>query len=243
MSDPIFPFDVWPAGIEQASVPANANALRSQILFSEAISDTETTEPPTPADGDVYIIAPGATGTSWALFDADDLAIFRDDAWYAFAPLVGVRMTVAGADKIFAGSGGWVDFSASVSWGGIIGTLSDQTDLQAALDAKAGIAPVVTIMASETLAIGRSGQFVLCDHASTLIDVEVPPQSSVAWAANTEIHFHRTGLAEVSFSAGAGVTITFPASQVLAVKETGGVVSLKRIASDVWVAFGALEEA
>lgn len=247
MSNPILPYDVWPSGIEQASVPANQNALRTQILFSEALSDTESNQPADPADGAVYIIPIGATGAAWSTFSPDDLAIFRDGAWYAFSPVVGVRMTVLGAQKIYAGTAGWVAFGGSGEWGSITGILSSQLDLQAALDSKVDVAsnflPVNTITASGTLAISNAGQFITCDHASVAIDIEVPPQSSVSWANFTEIHFIRTNAAAVSFSPGAGVSITCPASQALGIKEVGGVVTLKQIAEDSWVAFGALDDA
>lgn len=142
MSPPIFPFDTWLQGMEQMSVVFNADMLRTQLLLSQAISDAVTAQPSSPADGDSYVIPAGATGAAWSSFDPDDIALFRDGAWYAFAPVLGVRLNVAGTEKVFTGSGGWVDFGSGGvgggTWGSITGTLSDQTDLQAALDAKAG---------------------------------------------------------------------------------------------------------
>lgn len=41
--------------------------------------------------------------------------------------------------KFLQGDGNWATPTSSVAWGGITGTLSDQTDLQNALDAKVGI--------------------------------------------------------------------------------------------------------
>lgn len=139
MSDFILPFDVWPQQIVQASVPANRNALRSEILGSRVISDVVTVQPSIPTDGDVYIIPPGATGAAWSTYDVDDLAIFREGTWYAFAPVPGIRLVVGSSEKIYDGSAGWQVFGGgggAAIWGGIGGTLSDQTDLQAALDTK-----------------------------------------------------------------------------------------------------------
>lgn len=139
MSDFILPFDVWPQQIVQASVPANRNALRSEILGSRVISDSVTAQPSIPTDGDVYIIPAGATGSAWSTYDVDDLALFREGTWYAFAPVPGIRLVVGSSEKIYDGSAGWMPFGSgggSAAWGGITGTLSDQTDLQAALDAK-----------------------------------------------------------------------------------------------------------
>lgn len=142
MSPPIFPFDAWLQGMEQASVVFNADMLRTQVLLSQALSDSVTAQPGSPVDGDVYLIPSGATGAAWSNFDENDMAIFRDGAWYAFAPVIGVRLNVNGTEKVFSGSSGWVNFGTGGggggSWGTITGTLSEQVDLQNALDQKAG---------------------------------------------------------------------------------------------------------
>lgn len=141
MSPPIFPFDAWLQGMEQASIVFNADMLRTQVLLSHALSESVTGQPGGPVDGDVYIIPSGATGSAWSNFDENDMAIFRDGAWYAFAPVIGVRLNVNGTEKVFSGSSGWVNFGTGGggggSWGAITGTLSDQVDLQNALNEKA----------------------------------------------------------------------------------------------------------
>lgn len=139
MSDPILPFDVWPTQIVQAAVPANRNALRAQILASDIVSFVEATQPATPADGAVYVLPAGATGAAWAIFDADDLAIFRDGAWYAFAPVLGVVVHALGGDRYqFQGSAGWVLLASTTTanWGYILGDINTQTDLIGILDTK-----------------------------------------------------------------------------------------------------------
>lgn len=142
----ILPFEVWPEGILQARFPANNNALRAEILAGLVISKATTAQPASPADGDIYIIPAGATGAQWSLLDADDLAIFKGGSWYGFAPVPGVVVNFDGSQEQYAeGSGGWVELSGSGAggtWGSITGTLSAQTDLQAALDAKATTAYV-----------------------------------------------------------------------------------------------------
>lgn len=115
MSDPILPLAVWPSGINEASIPANDNALRVEAMSREVISDAITTQPVSPGDGDVYIIPPGATGTQWATFDADDLTIFRAGTWYAWAPVDGVVVNLSGSLVQWTGSGGW----DAVSGGGV----------------------------------------------------------------------------------------------------------------------------
>jgi hypothetical protein len=133
VSDPILPFDVWMQQIVQASVPANRNALRAQILASQAISMSVSVQPTAPVDGDVYIVGPSPEGEAWSNFEPEDLAIFRDGSWFAFAPVLGIRLNVNGTERIFLGSSGWVVFGGGSggggTWGTIGGNLQDQTDL------------------------------------------------------------------------------------------------------------------
>lgn len=100
MSTPILPFAVWESGTNQNSVPANDNSLRNQILNGLVISDSTNAEPAlvSPADdGAIYIMTGAATGTHWSTFDEFDLAIFVGGTWYAFAPVEGVVVNLAGA--------------------------------------------------------------------------------------------------------------------------------------------------
>ncbi|MBD9583579.1 DUF2793 domain-containing protein [Delftia sp. DLF01] len=103
MSTPILPFDVWPPGSNQASIPANDNALRSEILAGRVISKT-TTAQPSGAEGAIYIIPAGATGAMWATFTAGDLALFRGGTWYAFAPVTGLVVHMLGSLQQWTGS-------------------------------------------------------------------------------------------------------------------------------------------
>jgi hypothetical protein len=104
MSTPILPFAVWAPGTNQNSIPANDNSLRQQILSGLVISDATAAQPGSPADGDIYIIPAAATGAAWALFDEFDLTIYSSGAWYAFAPVSGVVVNVAGVLKRWGGS-------------------------------------------------------------------------------------------------------------------------------------------
>lgn len=121
MSDFIYPFDIWPQQIVQASVPANRNALRSQILNSKVLSDTLSVQPEIPTEGDLYIIPAGASGSAWSTYLEDDLAIFVDGSWYAFSPNPGIKLVVNNGEKIYTDQG-WVDFSGGSG-------ASDFTDL------------------------------------------------------------------------------------------------------------------
>lgn len=96
MSDPILPFAVWESGTNQNSIPANDNSLRNQILNGLIISDSTDAQPGSPADGDAYIITGAATGAQWSTFDQYDLAIFDSGTWYAYAPVEGIVVNIAG---------------------------------------------------------------------------------------------------------------------------------------------------
>lgn len=115
MSDPILPLLEWPQGIDQASVPANDNALRVQALLSAALG-VANDETGTDTNGDVYIVGSAPTG-AFANFDEHDIALFENDSWYAWAPVAGVRLVVNNERKLFNGSE-WVNDPAGGGGGG-----------------------------------------------------------------------------------------------------------------------------
>lgn len=116
MSTPILPFAVWAPGTNQNSVPANDNSLRNEILNGLVISDSTTAQPGSPADGAIYIIPASATGAIWSTLTVGDLVIYRSGTWYAFAPVNGIVVNVAGTLKRWNGTA-YVD-AASGGGGG-----------------------------------------------------------------------------------------------------------------------------
>ena len=105
MSDPILPFAVWQSGTNQNSIPANDNALRSEILNGLVISESTDAQPGSPARGAIYIMTGSASGTQWATFDQYDLAIYDGaGTWHAYAPVEGIVVNVAGTLKRWNGS-------------------------------------------------------------------------------------------------------------------------------------------
>lgn len=119
MSTPILPFAVWASGTNQNSIPANDNSLRNQILNGLVISQAVTAQPASPTEGDIYIIAATHTGAQWATFTPKDLAIYSGGTWYAFAPVAGVVVNVAGALYKYD-SGAWAAVGAG--GGGVSGS-------------------------------------------------------------------------------------------------------------------------
>ncbi|HEY0860661.1 MAG TPA: DUF2793 domain-containing protein [Pseudoxanthomonas sp.] len=105
MSDPILPFSVWLSGTNQNSIPANDNALRSEILNGLVISESTDAQPGSPARGDIYIMTGAASGDQWSLFDEFDLAIYDGaGTWHAYAPVEGIVVNVAGTLKKWNGT-------------------------------------------------------------------------------------------------------------------------------------------
>lgn len=107
MSLPLTPYERWLSGTNQNSIPANNNSLRAEIFNTDGIADDVTAQPGSPTDGDWYIIPSGATGTQWATFAEDSVAIFYGGTWYEFVPANGNVVTVAGDFYVYDGSNGW----------------------------------------------------------------------------------------------------------------------------------------
>lgn len=98
------------------------------------------------------------------------------------------------------------------------------------------IKPVVTITAAETLAATRSGTFMVVNSA-TALNLTVATTTDLA---DAEICGVQQGAGQITFVAGAGVTINVDARFG---RKTYGQYSpwfLKRTAANVWVLGGAL---
>lgn len=160
MSKPLTPYDRWLSGTNQNSIPANDNSLRDEIFNTNGIADDVTAQPGSPADGDWYIIPPGATGTQWAMFAEDSVAIFYGGTWYEFVPAEGNIVTVDGDFYIYE-SGAWaavtIPASAAAEDVSYDNTASGMaaTDVQAAIDelaAGSGSAPTAYTIVTEASA-------------------------------------------------------------------------------------------
>lgn len=119
MSDTILPFQEWPEGIAQASVPANENSLRNEALRRPCLGISNNVA--SPADGDLYIVGNTPTG-DFSTFNENDLAFARvtvdGTSWYAWAPTDGLRVWMDdGSQKIYAGysTSAWEDVSSGGS--------------------------------------------------------------------------------------------------------------------------------
>lgn len=246
MSTPILPFAVWESGTNQASIPANDNSLRNQILNGLVISDAVTAQPGSPADGDIYILAATHTGAQWATLDEDDLTIYSDGTWYAFAPADGVVVNLAGVLQHYDGSNGWTAVGTSggvTSVNGATGavTLADLQETGLNVDA-AGFrgVPQNSQSGNYTIVAADAGKHIIHPSGAGSGDTfTLPANSSVAFEVGTAITFVNMATDSVSIAittdtmnlAGAGTTGTRTLAQY-------GVATALKVTSTGWLISG-----
>lgn len=134
-----------------------------------------------------------------------------------------------------AGGGG------SAAWGGITGTLSNQTDLQSALNAKANIVVPgrTTSSTAFTLAATDSGQLIELTGASPVITI--PTESTLDLGSGFTAMFAHIGTGSLTFSV-SGITLKIPAelSNSAPANSVCAVTKL-RSAADTWALYGFLD--
>lgn len=133
------------------------------------------------------------------------------------APLVGATASTAGAKglvpapsvadrlKVLSGAGTWVALPTGAAWGAITGTLSAQTDLQAALDAKGSVitkkwtsSAITQALAGETLLTHNLG-----DHFKLAkVYAVATAASSIGIAVGERVDL---GIASVFFGSGVNI--------------------------------------
>jgi hypothetical protein len=79
---------------------------------------------------------------------------------------------------------------------------------------------------------------VVSSNAGT-VTMTIEPQASVTWAGNPEISFMQGGTGQIILAPGSGVTIR--TSRSLNTYAQYSVISIKRLASDLWVCYGDTE--
>ena len=86
-----------------------------------------------------------------------------------------------------------------------------------------------------TLALTDAGDYIQTT-STTAVTITVPLQSSVAWAADTEIYFEQNNTGQITIAGASGVTIN--SSETLKTAGRYSVIALKRVASDTWTLTG-----
>jgi hypothetical protein len=104
-------------------------------------------------------------------------------------------------------------------------------------DLVVGLAPLVTeSTTSRTLALTDVMAYIRHTNASAST-VTVPPQSSVAWVADAEIHIRRAAASNLTLTPGSGVTLNAPSGGTLILTNAMSV-TLKRVGPDEWDVIG-----
>lgn len=153
MSTQLFPLAVWQSGTNENSIPANDNALRVQVLLGPA-KGFASAEPVAPVEDDQYVV-----GTAWGGFEPTNVVIYKGGTWLEFDSFEGWVKSINGA-LWHVDDGEWVlggGEGGDAVWGGITGALSAQTDLVAALAAKANTSSLAAI--ATTGAVGDLQSF------------------------------------------------------------------------------------
>lgn len=108
----IFPLEVWTSQITQASIPANNNSLRVQVLEQPAIA-IQSTPPGSPAENDMYVMDSTVTG-DWSTFTPGNVAIYKGGTWLEFERFKGWIKTI-GTDAYLYNGTAWVVFAVGPS--------------------------------------------------------------------------------------------------------------------------------
>jgi hypothetical protein len=125
----------------------------------------------------------------------------------------------------------------STTWGSITGTLSSQTDLQTALDAKTN--KLITTnrqTASYTLVLSDADKLVEMNVGSAN-NLTVPLNSSVAFSTGTQILLAQYGAGQTTIVATSGVTIRSNGAKLKLNAQYSGA-TLVKIAENEWYLFG-----
>lgn len=150
----------------------------------------------------------------------------------------GVKAITAGANKFMTSIGtDGVPVLAQPDFNDLTGTIS-QAQLASIStpplkQTSTGISGDATLDITFANTYTRSGN-------STLATITIPPESSVAWANNTEITIRQSAAGQILFVGGAGVTLNIPTGFLAKTSVQGSVVTLKRAFADTWDIFGLL---
>lgn len=166
------------SGQAQKHVTVNESLRKLDAVVQLAVvSATTTAEPASPADGAVYIVPSGKTGTHWAGFTDWALAYWRDGAWEQIAPREGWIAYVRDSDllQVYAGSA-WSQATLRTALG--LGTAAVKNtgasgDAVPLLNAGFSVAGAVAASDGFTMGGGRLRMFAasLADDAATSFDV------------------------------------------------------------------------
>lgn len=256
-----------PQNTFQPSVPYNEAMQLLDAIVVLVIQDKDLTAPPATVLADAgkrWIVGPAATGV-WAGHD-NDIALCTganlwlyitpgpqwrgwvtdEGKWYRFTGSAWVDDTAAGAipeapidgTSYVRNNGAWAALAALV-WGNLGGTLDDQTDLKAALDAKLGTSTrgVLAGVNEQTgtayaPVLGDVGKAVRITNAAA-ITLTIPANATTVLPVGCMIPIYQGGAGAITIAGAAGVTLESPFG--LATTDVGDFRVLFQRAADIWV--------
>lgn len=190
----------------------------------------------TVVDGDDFAFQTAGVVSTLSGLTPGDLYYLQDDGSVGTSAgtvekpvLIATSATTAVLILAISGAGG-----GGSTWGGITGTLSAQTDLQSALDAKQGVlATIQSYAGNRTLDGSNSGAYIRITAAGTVTLPDSMPtgfQAVIVNATNSD-----------TVELDADTTLTLPAGFEPEVQNRRAVTVI-HVGSDVWEAHGALVE-
>lgn len=133
------------------------------------------------------------------------------------------------------------DLGVGGAWGGITGTLSDQTDLQTALNGKTDqLTTFRTVTGSHTLdstdlaAINAGDDYVILVNSASAADVTIPLNATVAFAQGMKLSVLQIGVGLVSIVLTGGVTGNSSSGDFLS-RGQYAIMCLEVIATNDWL--------
>lgn len=229
-------------------------------LLQVLVQSVGLNTPPTGVAGQRFIVGTSPTGAwssqanklarfidgAWQFFDARYALSAADGVWYvrplsAWVPLSADSefenpMTAVG-DLIVGGAGGAPSRLPIGSEGQVPVVRDGLLTYEAQAGGAVPYAPVI-VDASTTRVLSLSDAGNYFRFISTLsVSCTVPAQSSVTWAAYTEIHIRRAGVGILTITGAPGVTVNPPGGGTLTLT-AGMSITLKRVASDEWDLIG-----
>lgn len=173
----------------QKHITVNESLRRLDALVQlRAVSATIAAQPDSPADGDVYILPPGKTGSAWGSMANGALAYWRDGAWEQINPHQGWLAYIRDTDQLTIYDGiDWTQASARAALGIDAGGVGGGPTLPLAIaeggtgatnaaDARAGLglgAYAIAAASTITAGAGLSGGGVLPSNIT--LDLENTP--------------------------------------------------------------------
>lgn len=229
----------WDEGNTEPNLVFNALLLVMDALAQFTPEAVTASPPGSPTSGQSWIIAASATG-AWVGKD-QQVAIAVPGGWLYYPPSEGWEGYVKNLNANYQFDGTTWNVAAGgggASWGSITGTLSSQSDLQTALNAKNNLGETGGLNAQTgttyTLVMADKGKMVENTNASA-ITTTVPPNSSVALPINSIVYLAQGGVGQVTVAAGAGVTLK-PAS--VKTRTQDSIIAIVKTATDTWRAMG-----